>query len=208
MCSWERFCTFAREPAKKKVGTDAIIKVSGINYNVSHELADHEVILWLGLFDQELFIEFGEKRYGPYKPSSGPIALNRFRTFKKTIAENRADSIEVLAQQINIPIGVLSEDSRSINSLLKKLPENTVIKKFEDTDPFQQKYYPNKIAAKVAISVLLGLPHAKLSNEEMAIIDSKLVETLEKSEIIKLVKTNILKRPELRVIEGKRAYDS
>lgn len=207
MCSWKRFCTFAREPEKRKVGPDAIIKVSGINYEISHELADQKVIIWRGLFDHELFVEFGEKRYGPYKPSSGPIALNCFRSFKKTAAENRADNIEALAQQINIPIGVLTEDTRSIESLLKKLPENTAVRKFEDSDPFQQTYYPNVMSAKVAISDLLGIPLAKLTAEERNMIDLKLAETLEKSEVIDMVKTYFKKRPALRVIKGKRTND-
>lgn len=207
MCSWNRFCTFAREPERRKVGPDAMIKVNGINYDVSHELADQEVIIWRGLFDNELFIELGEKRYGPYQPSNGPIALNRFRTYKKTTAENRADSIEKLAQQINIPISVLTEDTRPIESLLKKLPEDIAIRTFEDPDPFQQKYYPNTIAAKVAISELLGIPLAKLSAEERQLIDQKLAETLEKSVVIDMVKTHFIKRPTLRVIKGKRAND-
>lgn len=208
MCSWDRFCTFSREPEKRKVGPDALISVNGIHYEVSHELADHDVILWWGLFDHELFVEFGERRYGPYKPSGGPIEINRFKSFKKTAAEKRADAIEILSQQINIPIGVLSKDSRSIDSLLKKLPEDTVIKTFKDPDPFHQKHYPNTISAKVAISELLGLPLAKLSDDERRIIDLKLSETLEKSEIIDMVKTYFKKRPVLRVIEGKRANDS
>lgn len=208
MCSWERYCTFAREPEKRKVGPDAIIKTNGINYEVSHELADHEVIVWHGLFDHELFIEFGQKRFGPYKPNDGPVVLNQFRSFKKTAAEKRADSIEDLAQQINIPISVLSEDTRPIDSLLKKIPDDTLIRKFVDPDPFQQKYYPNVISAKVAIADFLGIPLAKLTVEERNIIDLKLAETLEKTEVINMVKTYFKKRPTLRVIKGKRANDS
>lgn len=208
MCSWDRYCTFAREPESKKVGPDAIINAEGIPYEVAHELAGHEVILWWGLFDHQLFVEHGEKRYGPYQPSNGALPINRFRSFKKTDAELRADSIEELAQQINIPVGVLSEDSRSIESLLKKLPEDTVIKEFKDPDPFYQKYFPNAIAAKVAIAEILGMPLAKLSDDERFMIDAKLSETLEKTEIFDMVKTDLKKRPALKVIEGKRANDS
>lgn len=214
MCSWKRFCTFAREPEKRKVGSDAVIKVSGINYDVSHELADQEVIIWRGLFDNErglfdneLFVELKEKRYGPYQPSNGPIALNRFRSYKKTAAENRADTIEKLAQQINIPMSVLTEDTRPIESLLKKLPENIAVRKFKDPDPFHQTHYPNVITAKVAISDLLGIPLAKLSDEERDMIDLKLAETLEKSVVIDMIKTHFIKRPALRVIKGKKAND-
>lgn len=34
MCSWERFCTFAREPEKRRVGIDARITVDGVFYEV------------------------------------------------------------------------------------------------------------------------------------------------------------------------------
>lgn len=77
MCSWERYCTFAREPEKRKIGPDAQIKVDEATYEVAHELAGQEVILWRGLFDHELYVEHEEKRYGPFSPSNGPIPLNR-----------------------------------------------------------------------------------------------------------------------------------
>lgn len=41
-------------------------------------------MLWWGLFDQELYVEQGEKRFGPYAPVGGPIPLNHYRSFKKT----------------------------------------------------------------------------------------------------------------------------
>jgi hypothetical protein len=84
MCSWERFCTFAREPERRKVAIDARVSVDATPYEVEPELAGEEVVLWLGLFDQELFVEHGEKRFGPYLPVGGPIPLHRYRTFKKT----------------------------------------------------------------------------------------------------------------------------
>ena len=38
MCSWERFCTFAREPERRKVGVDARISVEGVFYEVEPDL--------------------------------------------------------------------------------------------------------------------------------------------------------------------------
>jgi hypothetical protein len=32
MCSWDRFCTFAREPERRKVGLDARVSIDGISY--------------------------------------------------------------------------------------------------------------------------------------------------------------------------------
>ena len=63
MCSWERFCVFAREPERRKVGSDARITADGGAYQVSPELAGLEVILWWGLLDSELFVESGRKAF-------------------------------------------------------------------------------------------------------------------------------------------------
>src|SRR4029077_14244287 len=46
VCSWERFCTFAREPERRKVGGDARVSVAGVNYEVDPDLAGETVILW------------------------------------------------------------------------------------------------------------------------------------------------------------------
>ena len=37
--SWERFCTFAREPERRKVDSDARVSVAGVNYEVDPDLA-------------------------------------------------------------------------------------------------------------------------------------------------------------------------
>jgi hypothetical protein len=82
ICSWERFCTFAREPERRRVGGDARVSVDGVNYEVDPHLAGETVILWWGIFDNELYIEYGDKRFGPYAPVGGPIPLYRYRAFK------------------------------------------------------------------------------------------------------------------------------
>jgi len=69
MCSWERFCAFAREPERRTVAGDATVSVEGAAYEVEPQLAGETVTLWWGLFDQELFVEHEGKRYGPYQPS-------------------------------------------------------------------------------------------------------------------------------------------
>ena len=43
MCSWERFCAFAREPERRKVGSDAHLSIEGVRYEVDAELAGEEV---------------------------------------------------------------------------------------------------------------------------------------------------------------------
>jgi hypothetical protein len=92
MCSWERYCTFAREAERRRVGVDARLSVEGTQYEVDPELAGETVMLWWGLFDNELYVEHQDKRYGPYRPVGGPIPLNRYRHFelmskrRKTVA--------------------------------------------------------------------------------------------------------------------------
>lgn len=47
MCSWERFCHFAREPERRKVGIDARVMVEGTAYEVDPDLAgEHVMLLW------------------------------------------------------------------------------------------------------------------------------------------------------------------
>ena len=69
----------------------------GVSYEVDPDVAGETVVLWWGLFDQDLYIEHGDKRYGPYTPVGGPIPLDRYRRFKKTAYEKRADRIMDMA---------------------------------------------------------------------------------------------------------------
>lgn len=47
MCSWERFCAFAREPERRTVAGDATVSVEGATYEVEPELAGETVtLLW------------------------------------------------------------------------------------------------------------------------------------------------------------------
>jgi hypothetical protein len=189
MCSWERFCVFAREPERRKVGGDPRIPVDGGIYQVSPELAGQEVILWWGLFDSELFVEAGEKRFGPYYSAGGPIPLYRFRRYKKTQAEKRADAIEKLARELDLPKEALEMDSRTKEALRRVLPEDAPFVEFRDPDPFQEYHYPSLIEAKKAIAQYLGLPLAKLDPAQLAKINEILSTTLKKKEVIEAVKS-------------------
>ena len=108
MCSWERFCAFAREPERRKVGGDARITVEGVVYEVDPELAGETVVLWWGLFDRDLFVEHGERRFGPYRPSGGPIPLHRYRKHRRTARDERADRIAALATKLAVPRAALA----------------------------------------------------------------------------------------------------
>lgn len=185
MCSWERFCTFAREPERRKVGIDARISVEGVVYQVEPDLAGETVILWWGLFDTELYIEHQETRYGPYSPIGGPIPLHRYRSFKKTNTQKRADRIEALAKQLELPQHVKSIvgwDNKADN--LISFP----VRSFIDPDPFQELSYRDTLTAKKAIADYLNKPLAKLTPEQMAKVNSILEKTLNKKEVMAEIK--------------------
>src|SRR6266571_5948470 len=160
MCSWQRFCAFAREPETRKVAVDARVSVAGVCYEVDPDLAGETVTLWFGLYDDQLFVEHGERRYGPYAPSGGPIPLHRYRSFKKTPTQQRADRIEVLAEQLSVPRAALSD----YPTLLSPLSAFEAVQQpFADPDPFHQLTFPNALDAKRAIADHLGMPLAKLA---------------------------------------------
>jgi hypothetical protein len=71
-CDWERFCTFAREPERRKVGIDARVSVEGGAYAVSPELAGETVVLWWGIFDHELYMNTMNGDTVPIIPSVVP----------------------------------------------------------------------------------------------------------------------------------------
>jgi hypothetical protein len=188
MCSWERFCTFAREPQRRKVGGDARVSVEGVAYEVDPDLAGETVILWWGLFDNELYVERDEQRYGPFYPVDGPIPLHKYRKFKKTHTEQRADRIASLAKQINLPRAALAG-----NADLQIVPDRSLnpevsIKPFHDPDPYLEFVYPTTLAAKLAIADYLGQPLAKLQTEQREFITALVEETLTKKVILERVR--------------------
>ena len=183
MCGWERFCTFARQPEQRRVGIDAQITVEGVSYMVDPDLAGEKVTLWWGLFDSELYVEYREKRYGPYSPTGGPIPLHRYRSFKKTPTQKRADRIEALANRLQLPT--------TAQQVVQLKPSNVIELKrqpFVDPDPFQELTFPNTIAAKLAIAEYLGYALARLTPEQMADIDAILAKTLKKKEVMAQIK--------------------
>ena len=188
MCSWERFCTFAREPQRRKVGADARVSVEGVAYEVDPNLAGETVVLWWGLFDNELYVEFDDQRYGPFYPVDGPIPLHRYRKHKKTRTEERADRIAALASTLGLPRAALDQNA-DLQFLVDKykVPEPIVIP-FSDPDPFQEFTYPTTLLAKRAIAEYLGQPLAKFSAEQRAFIDALLAETLNKRMLMERVR--------------------
>ena len=169
MCSWERFCTFARSPERRKVGIDARVTVEGVAYEVEPDLAGETVVLWWGLFDNELYVEHLERRYGPFLPVDGPIPLHRYRSFKKTRTQKRADRIESLAQQLSLPLNTIGKVNLAGEQ--QSLVELKV-QPFVDPDPFQELTYSTVIAAKQAIAEYLARPLAKLTPVQISYINA------------------------------------
>lgn len=192
MCSWERFGTFAREPERAKVGNDARITSDGVIYEVEPDLAGETVLLWWGLFDNQLFVELNENRYGPFAPIGGLSTLHRYRKFKKTKTEERADRISALAKQLDLPRAAL-EGNRDLMFLANAPVSNQpapppVVKPFDDPDPFREFAYPSVFAAKMAIADFLGQPLTKLLPEQKAFIDELLADSLSKKMVIERVR--------------------
>ncbi|QLG96767.1 transposase family protein (plasmid) [Pseudomonas yamanorum] len=185
MCTWEQFCRFAREPERRKVGIDARITIDGTQYELEPGMAgDHAILLW-GLFDDELYAEYEGERFGPYYPVDGPIPLRRYRAFKRTKADERADRIRLLADQLGLPIAALS----GTDVRLSDAPMSAADIPRQPFDPHAHEYhYPTVIAAKLAIADELAKPLAKLVAEDKVFIDQVLAETLMRRVVLERVR--------------------
>jgi hypothetical protein len=184
MCAWERFCAFAREPERRRVGVDARVQADGVSYEVEPSLAGETVTLWWGLFDHELFVEHDDQRFGPFGPIDGPIPLHRYRSFRKSAADDRLDRIEALAGKLGLPRAALDEPAPM--AIAPAVITATV--PFNDPDPFRELHFPSVLAAKLAIADYLGRPLAKLAAEDLATINALLARTLERRTVIACVR--------------------
>ena len=184
MCAWERFCAFAREPERRRVGVDARVQVDGVAYEVEPGLAGETVTLWWGLFDHELYVEHADQRFGPFGPIDGPIPLHRYRSFRKSAADGRIDRIEALAGKLGLPRAAL-DGTAPVVITPAAIPATVP---FNDPDPFRELHFPNVLAAKLAIADYLGRPLAKLAAEDLETINALLGRTLERRTVIACVR--------------------
>lgn len=186
MCTWAQFCRFARAPERRKVGIDARISIDGTQYEVEPEMAGDWVILLWGLFDDELHVEYNGEKFGPFHPVSGPIPLHRYRSFKRSKADERADRIRALADQLDLPIAALSG-----NDIRLSTPASApaVIARQPFDSQAHEYHFPTTIAAKLAIADDLARPLTKLSPEERSFIEQVLSETLNRRIVMERVRT-------------------
>lgn len=196
MCSWERFCAFAREPERRTVAGDATVSVEGASYEVDPDLAGETVTLWWGLFDQELFVEHDSKRLGPYQPSRGAIPLYRYRKYQKSRAEERLDRIVQLADQLGLPRAALNGGDRPLPSLPPGagLP----VRRTPFPEPAADTAFATPLAARFAIANQLGLPLGRLDEADRAFINALLAETLDRAVIADRVRERFQARTRKR----------
>lgn len=191
MCTWERFCSYAREPERRTVGIDCRLTVAGVAYELDAELAGETVIVWWGLFDQELFAELDDEKFGPFQPVGGPIPLHRYRKHRKSRREHRAEQVSTLADKISIPRAAVSGEADIVvldTPHAHATSVTTTLRSFEGPDPFYELAYPSKIVARLAIADELRLPLAKLNTEDQAFIGRLLDETLSRPAIIAAIR--------------------
>jgi hypothetical protein len=185
MCAWERFCAFAREPERRLVGIDCRLTVAGVAYEVDPELAGETVVVWWGLFDQELWVERGDERFGPFPPVGGPIPLHRYRKHRKSRREIRADQVAALADKLVLPRAAVSGD----DGVVMIRPAAAVpVRPFRDPDPFHELMFASPLAARRAIADEVRLPLAKLSDDDRAFIDALVARTLVRAEVLAAVR--------------------
>jgi hypothetical protein len=194
VCSWEKFRSFAREPEKKTVARDSTITMEGgVKYEVSPELVDEKVVVWWGLFDNELFVEHGDVKYGPYKPSGGPIPLHTYRRHKKTKREKTAERIEDLSKKLSVPRSVLTGKPED-NVIINLVPQKPVVSTpFVDRFEYEVPEFENKAVAKLTISKYLGRAIADLPEDAREFIAELVAKTLNKKEVLDSIKTYFAK---------------
>jgi len=185
MCTWAQFCRFARAPERRKVGIDARISIDGTQYEVEPDMAGDWVILLWGFFDDELHVEYNGEKFGPFHPVSGPIPLHRYRSFKRSKADERAERIRALADQLGLPIAALSGNDLRL-STPASVPADIARQPFDAQA--HEYHYPTTIAAKLAIADDLARPLTKLSQEDRAFIDQVLGETLNRRIVLERVR--------------------
>jgi hypothetical protein len=132
-----------------------------------------------GLFDQELFVEFEGKRFGPYQPTRGAVPLYRYRKYQKSRADERLDKVVQLADQLGLPRAAVSGGDRPLPSL-PPAAASMQVPRTPFPEPTTDVAFPTPLAAKFAISVQLSRPLGSLPESDRAFIDSLLTETLDR----------------------------
>jgi transposase len=186
MCSWEKFCSFAREPVERMVSDEAKVSLDGIDYSVSGELMGLEVTVLLGVLDNQINIEHKGVEYGPYHPADGPIPLHTYRKATKTKREKQADKIEDLAKKISVPKSALTGMPDAL-PMLANTSESS--KSIPFPEHLEAADFANPVEAKLAIAHYLGRPIGGMADESRSFIGALVLSTLNKREILSKIKS-------------------
>lgn len=151
-----------------------------ITYKVDPDLAGEKVRLLWGLFDNEIYVEFEDRRLGPYAPVSGPVPLNHYRKFRRGRVAEQGDKIRQLAEQLNLPISALS----GTDIVMAPGDETNVLPRQPFDVPEYHPVFRSMVEAGLAIAAELALPLARLGPEAIGFIEQTLNETLVRDEVI------------------------
>jgi hypothetical protein len=107
--------------------------------------------------------------------------LGRYRSFKKTKQQQRAERIVELAADIKLSRAALDNHPNAATTLAAFAPAQEPPKTaFIDPDPFNEFTFPDRVTAKQAIAAELSTPLAKLNPEQLDTINRLVTETLNK----------------------------
>lgn len=187
MCSWETYCTFAREPEFRTVALDGSISLDNQSYQVTAELIGERVEVWKGVFDKGIYVQDKEGiLHGPFEIQTGTIELGTYRRWRKTERDKRIEKIEQMASDISIPREALTRDRRTEEEKTKvfTLPSIT----FVSPIGMLSENYSSSKEARRGIFQQFGIALATLSDECLKDIEKILEQTLNRREVYRLVK--------------------
>ena len=118
---------------------------------------------------------------------SGPIPLHRYRAFKRTKADERAERIRRLADQLGLPIAALAGSDVLLASPATEQALEAIPRQPFDAQAHEY-HYPSAIAAKLAIADDLAKPLTRLTPEERGFIEQVLAETLNRRIVLERVR--------------------
>jgi len=135
--------------------------------------AGKDALLCVGPFisaRRYIYVEHGDACFGPYHPVGGPVPLHRYRQHKKGKREKRADRVVVLAEALQVPRTVL-EGHPALASCSVGIGSGVTAPRraFADPDPYREFAYTGRVTAKLAIAAELGMPLARLTEDERAV---------------------------------------
>ena len=192
MCGWERFRAFAREPERRKASErrPRHRRRGRLRGRPGAGRGNGRAVV--GPVRPRAFRRARRRALRAVPARPRPVALHRWRPFRKTRLERQADRVEELAAKLSIVRSALS--GRPELAALAG-PASIAAERFRDPDPFGELRFPNALAAKRAIADALGMPLARLTGPQMERVEAIVGGTLEKKQVLARVR-EALRTPE------------